>query len=198
MNQRDINPAAKDAAARRSFLARASAVAIGAIVTLFPFAAGLGVLVDPLRRRGTAGGDASLDTAGFVRICPLEALPADGVPRQFVVTSDVADAWSRTPGQRIGSLFLIRTEAGGKPHVSAFTATCPHLGCAVEYDAAEGRFECPCHESAFAADGHKLFGPSLRGLDPLAVKLLDDQGTREIWVEFRKFRAGIAERTPVG
>jgi Rieske Fe-S protein len=112
--------------------------------------------------------------------------------------ADVADAWTRTAGQRIGSVFLARTEADGKPRVTAFTATCPHLGCAVEFDAAGDRFECPCHESAFARDGRKLFGPSLRGLDPLDVKLVDDQGTQEIWVGFQRFRAGIAERIPVG
>ncbi|MEX0611952.1 MAG: hypothetical protein WD229_07510, partial [Pirellulales bacterium] len=62
----------------------------------------------------------------------------------------------------------------------------------------EDRFECPCHESAFAKDGQKLFGPSLRGLDPLEVKLVNDNGTQEIWVEFQRFRSGVAERIPVG
>jgi Rieske Fe-S protein len=72
------------------------------------------------------------------------------------------------------------------------------LGCAVEFDAAEDRFGCPCHESAFAKNGEKLFGPSLRGLDPLEVKLIDEGGTQEVWVAFQRFRAGIAERMPVG
>ncbi len=197
MNQVETSPNVNDAKGRRSFLIRVGAGILGGMLALFPFAAGLGVLLHPLRRRPVPSGDDALDTSGFVRICPLDSLPADGVPREFVVTADVADAWTRTAGQRIGSVFALRTEAEDKPQVRAFTATCPHLGCAVEFDAADDRFECPCHESAFGKDGEKLFGPSLRGLDPIDVKLVDENGTQEIWVDFRRFRAGIAERIPV-
>jgi nitrite reductase/ring-hydroxylating ferredoxin subunit len=199
MNHGDTVPGVNDASERRSFLTRFSAAVVGGILVLFPFAAGWGVLLHPLRNRNKRSGtDDALDRARFVRICALEALPADGVPHEFVVTADVADAWTRAAGQRIGAVFVARSEAAGKPQVTAFTATCPHLGCAVEFDPAENRFECPCHESAFAKDGQKLFGPSLRGLDPLEVKLVDDKGTQEIWVDFQRFRAGIAERIPIG
>jgi Rieske Fe-S protein len=120
------------------------------------------------------------------------------MPHEFVVTVDVVDAWTRATGQRIGSVFLTRTDGGDTPQVSAFTATCPHLGCAVEFDAGEKRFECPCHESGFDKDGERLFGPSLRGLDPLEIKLVDKGGAKEVWVAFQRFRAGVAERVPVG
>ena len=199
MNHGEAIPAVDDASERRSFLARFTAALIGGLLVLFPFAAGGGVLFHPLRRGGKPSGpDDTLDTSRFVRITALDALPADGLPHEFVVTADVADAWTRAAGQRIGSVFLARTEADGKPQVKAFTATCPHLGCAVEFDAAEERFECPCHESGFAKDGQKLFGPSLRGLDPLEVKLVDAGGSQEVWVDFQRFRAGVAERIPIG
>jgi menaquinol-cytochrome c reductase iron-sulfur subunit len=198
MQQGDVISNTPSNAGRRSFLSRLAAGLVAGVLVVFPFAAGWGVLLHPLRRRTPAEKDEPLDMAGFVRICPLESLPADGVPHEFVVTADVADAWTRSPGQRIGSLFLTRATADGEPRVIAFTATCPHLGCAVEFDAADGRFECPCHESAFAKNGEKLFGPSLRGLDPLEVKLVGDAGAMEVWVEFQQFRAGIEERTPIG
>jgi menaquinol-cytochrome c reductase iron-sulfur subunit len=183
---------------RRSFFARVAAIVAGGIAVIFPFAAGFGVVFDPLRRRQEAAGDDD-EMAGYSRICALDALPADGMPHQFVVTADTTDAWTRTLGQRVGLVFLLRQDAGDKPNVSAFTATCPHLGCAVEFDAAEDHFECPCHVSGFAKDdGRKLFGPSLRGLDELKVKLADKNGTQEVWVAFQHFRAGVAERIPVG
>jgi nitrite reductase/ring-hydroxylating ferredoxin subunit len=184
--------------ARRPFLTRLSAVVVGGIVTVFPFAAGWGVFSDPLRRRRAASddGNESLD-AGLVRICPLETLPADGLPHAFPVTSEAVDAWTRAPNQRIGEVFLTRSDVNGKPNVLAFTATCPHLGCAVEFNAAEDRYECPCHESAFAKDGKQLFGPSRRGLDPLDVKI-GDKEPREIMVKFQRFRAGVPERESVG
>src|SRR5688572_956051 len=113
---------------RRSFLTRASAGFVGVLVAAFPFVAGSGVLLHPLRRRRSAGDDQS-DAAGFIRVCPLSALPADGTPHQFVVTTDVTDAWTRAKNQRIGSVFLSRADDGGKPQITAFTSTCPHLGC---------------------------------------------------------------------
>lgn len=183
---------------RRSFFARIAATIAGGIALVFPFAAGSGVLFDPLRRRKQEAAGDEKQMAGYSRICALDALPADGMPRQFVVTADTADAWTRTRGQHVGMVFLLRKEEGGNPKVNAFTATCPHLGCAVEFDAAVDQFECPCHVSGFAKDGRKLFGPSLRGLDALDVKLADKGGTQEVWVAFRHFRAGVAERIPVG
>src|SRR5262245_17056360 len=117
---------------RRSFLTRTVTVIMGGIVFIFPFAAGLGVFFDPLRRRKSKNAGSVAD-ASFIRICPLDALPADGAPRLFPVITDVVDAWSKTPGQRIGSVFLTRTETDGKLTVTCFTSTCPHLGCAVDW-----------------------------------------------------------------
>jgi Rieske Fe-S protein len=186
-----------DPAERRSFLVRFAASVAGAIAALFPFAAGWGVISSPLRRtRGAKEGNGSA-AANVVRICPLDALPADGVPRQFSVIADVSDAWTHEPARRIGAVFLIRSNRDPSS-VTSFTTACPHLGCAVEYDQAKGQFKCPCHESGFAKDGEKLFGPSRRGLDPLKVKLEEHDGSKEIYVDFEQFQAGIAERKPIG
>jgi Rieske Fe-S protein len=185
--------------ARRAFFVSAAAVIIGGIVAVFPFAAGLGVLFDPLRRRARGATDESADDAvNFVRIGPLDVLPADGIPHQFALTFDVVDAWTRSPAQRVGTAFLTRTDTADGPKITAFSSVCPHLGCAVDYNGAAGEFECPCHASAFAKDGAKVIGPSLRGLDPLAVKLVENGDQQEIWVEYARFRAGIAERILVG
>jgi nitrite reductase/ring-hydroxylating ferredoxin subunit len=170
---------------------RSAAIAIGGLVALFPFVAGWGVLFNPLRRQA-AGGEK------FVRIGPLDLVPADGIPRQFSVSAEMTDAWARSPAQRIGSVFLSRTQTADGPKIIGLSSVCPHLGCAVDYDIAAGEFECPCHASAFAKDGAKLFGPSLRGLDPLPVKLVKVGSQQEIWVEPERFRPGIAERVPTG
>jgi menaquinol-cytochrome c reductase iron-sulfur subunit len=191
------NSAASGASARRSFMTRALAIVVGGMAMLFPFAVGAGVVLHPLRRSKKKG-DQQADLAGFVRICQLSALPADGLPHPFVVTTDVTDAWTHASNQRVGAVFLLRADAEGKPTITAFTAACPHLGCAVEFDSSRDRFECPCHESGFAKDGQKLFGPSLRGLDSLEVKLIGNDGAQDVLIAFRRFRAGVAERIPVG
>ncbi|MWB97368.1 Rieske (2Fe-2S) protein [Agromyces seonyuensis] len=55
----------------------------------------------------------------------------------------------------------------------AFSATCPHQGCAVA--PSSGEFECPCHGSRFAlADGAVLQGPATEGLAPVAVTVSGD------------------------
>jgi quinol---cytochrome c reductase iron-sulfur subunit, bacillus type len=184
---------------RRSFLTAGAALVIGGIVAVFPFAAGLGVLFDPLLRKrkgaGAAGGDQAIK---FVRVGPLDVLPADGAPHQFALTDDVVDAWTRSPAQRVGTAFLTRTDGANGPKVTALSSVCPHLGCAVDFNQKAGDFECPCHASAFAKDGARLFGPSLRGLDPLEVKLVKNGDETEIWVENARFRTGVAERILVG
>jgi len=184
---------------RRTFLTSAAAVVIGAIAAAFPFAAGFGVLFDPLRRRAKGNGVGDGEVADrFVRVGRLDVLPADGVPHQFALTDDVTDAWTRAPARQVGTAFLTRSDTADGPKITAFSSICPHLGCAVDYNRAKGEYDCPCHASAFAKDGKKRFGPSLRGLDPLAVKMVDHGGQQEIWVEWVRYRAGIAERTLVG
>jgi glycine/D-amino acid oxidase-like deaminating enzyme len=58
------------------------------------------------------------------------------------------------------------------PHnsVHEFSATCPHLGCVVAWNAAEKSWDCPCHGSRFSALGEVLNGPALGGLSPIEEK----------------------------
>jgi menaquinol-cytochrome c reductase iron-sulfur subunit len=191
-----------DDTARRSFLVRFGAVVFGAIVAVFPFLAGLGVIFDPCRRRktaastGAAGSDA--DDAKYVRICALDTLTAGGAPQPFpVILNVVDDAWTRTFDQKVGMVFLERSQAEGDSAVIAFNAACPHLGCFVDFNSAKGDFECPCHKSAFAKNGDFIFGPSRRGLDRLDVKLKTHEGQTDVYVAFQNFESGIAERKPI-
>jgi menaquinol-cytochrome c reductase iron-sulfur subunit len=206
MNEGDIErDHAQPGDERRSFLVRFAAVVCGGIVALFPFAAGWGVATDPWRRnRGASANNSdppaeSEDTSDpkYLPICSLAALPADGIPHAFPVVSDTTDAWTRAANQKVGMIFLERTDTNGKPNVVAFSAECPHLGCFVDFNPADKHFECPCHKSAFALDGAKIYGPSRRGLDQLLVKLQPSGDQTEVLVAFEKFQKGIAERKPM-
>jgi Rieske Fe-S protein len=83
---------------------------------------------------------------------------------------------------------VFRDDAGT---VRAFTTTCPHLGCAVDYDAAADKFRCPCHKSQFDRDGMRVSGPAKRGLDPLPTTV-DDEGN--VRVRFLRFKPDVPDR----
>lgn len=171
---------------RRGFVTKAAAVVVGGVVTACPVAAGVAVFVDPLMRRAAVEGRK-------IRVASLNALPADGVPRQFPVIVDSRDdAWNRFHNEPIGSVFLVRDAVTG--NITAFNATCPHAGCFVAYKSSSNQFACPCHESAFGIDGQPKFGPSPRALDELKTEV--DKMTGDIFVIFQEFYTGIQEKKP--
>ncbi|MCD4686251.1 MAG: Rieske 2Fe-2S domain-containing protein [Anaerolineae bacterium] len=69
-----------------------------------------------------------------------------------------------------GRFYLVRLEDGG---FLALYRKCTHLGCAVPWEPAEGKFVCPCHASAFEADGDVVNPPAPRALDRFAVAITE-------------------------
>ncbi|MBL8133121.1 MAG: Rieske 2Fe-2S domain-containing protein [Anaerolineae bacterium] len=67
-----------------------------------------------------------------------------------------------------GRFYLVRLPDGG---FLALYRKCTHLGCAVPWNPAEGRFVCPCHASAFEMDGEVINPPAPRPLDRFAVTI---------------------------
>ncbi|HVJ84931.1 MAG TPA: Rieske (2Fe-2S) protein [Caulifigura sp.] len=173
---------------RRNVLAGLAAGLIGTIVAVVPTIPGLGFLLHPLLKKKQAG-----STAGdeFVKVTTVDAIPADGSPRAFPVQMDVQDAWNKYPNRQVGSVFLSRDNKG---NVQCFSCVCPHLGCTINYEEKAKLYVCPCHASSFKLDGERnnLIPP--RSMDPLTARV-NDKG--EVEVEFKAFRAGIAERKAV-
>ena len=67
-----------------------------------------------------------------------------------------------------GPCFLARLPDGG---FLALSRTCTHLGCSLHWDAAAGRFQCPCHGSSFGLTGEVLTAPAPRPLDSYPVRI---------------------------
>ena len=125
----------------------------------------------------------------WIRVARLADLEP-GVPRRVDVVADERDAFTVTPKQLLGSVWLQREGEG----VKALSVTCPHLGCAIDLTPDRKAFACPCHTSRFALGGAAEAGPSPRGMDALATRVVDGQ----VEIDFRRFRTGTSSPEPIG
>ena len=181
---------AREDSDRRAFLQKAGSVIIGGAIVAGPAAVAVVVAIDPLTRGGQGGVMARLTT--------LDALVPGGPPQAFKVIADKTDAWTTYKDLPLGMVYLQRSTKG---KLTVFSATCPHLGCVVEFRNTEKdgeHFFCPCHESSFNVDGSLAPNntQAKRGLDTLEIdqeKLV----AGEVWVRFRKFKANIVEKKPI-
>jgi cytochrome b6-f complex iron-sulfur subunit len=57
----------------------------------------------------------------------------------------------------------------------AVNPKCTHQGCNVKWSAGEKRYDCPCHDSEFAADGKVLKGPAAKPLATYTAKIVGTQ-----------------------
>lgn len=173
---------------RRKFLTFATC-AIGGGVVVAAGVPALRMLADPLGKTTVTGATAPFDLG------PPDRFVLAAPPRKIdLLAPIVRDGWSSARDVVVGAVFVRRT--GPKPaDIDARSAICPHLGCAVSFDAAQKNYLCPCHESRFALTGAKLTGPSERGLDDLPVQLTADGRLKLTWVQYR---LGTATKEPVG
>jgi Rieske Fe-S protein len=171
---------------RRDFY-RYGTILLGNLVALALAVPGVAYLFDPLRRTSKRG--------AFRRLAKLSELKV-GEPRSYAVIDERQDAWVKYPPEPIGSVWLIRQPEGAEVQVIAFTAECPHLGCAVNL-APDGKgFLCPCHTSSFTVTGKPTNSVPPRGMDALDVELIGS-GDPEVLVKFQRFRTQEKERKPL-
>jgi cytochrome b6-f complex iron-sulfur subunit/menaquinol-cytochrome c reductase iron-sulfur subunit len=140
-------------------------------------------VVEPATAGGGAGG------GKWVRTVRLDSL-REGEPRRVAIVADHRDAWELQKQVELGAAWLVRRG----DTVSALNVTCPHLGCAIARGPSGDGYACPCHDSAFDADGKRLGGPSPRDLDRLATRIEDGF----VLVDFRQCRQGITDKVEIG
>jgi cytochrome b6-f complex iron-sulfur subunit len=87
-----------------------------------------------------------------------------------------ADAIAKDSGTivRFGTkpVILIRTAAGD---FHAFSATCTHLDCTVQYKKEQGVIWCACHNGKYDLTGRNIAGPPPRPLDEYRVVIQGDE-----------------------
>jgi Rieske Fe-S protein len=169
---------------RRAFL-KVVTTGLGALTAALAIIPGLGFLAGPARRLAESSRGGPLRVAGERDVKP-------GKPLRVTAVGPHEDAWLRLDRVTLGSCWLVRAVEDGP--IRAFSTVCPHLGCGVDFDEKSGKFNCPCHTSAFDLDGRCLGGPAPRGLDELETHV---EG-RDVLVRYQRFRVGTAKREPIG
>jgi len=69
-------------------------------------------------------------------------------------------------------VILLRTAAG---ELRAFSATCTHLDCTVQYRKDFGVIWCACHNGKYDLNGHNISGPPPRPLNEYKVILQGEE-----------------------
>ena len=152
-------------AGRRAWMWRAAMGGCAAVVTLGSagLAAWIGRAAGGHRlpggaaagRRSAVAAGSSADT-GDVAVARTGEV-GQGSAKRFTVARTGEPAW------------LVHLAAGG---FAAFSAVCTHAGCAVEFNASDQEFACPCHGAVYsAASGAVISGPAPAPLTRLPVRL---------------------------
>lgn len=170
---------------RRTFL-KVGVGAIGAGLATVVVAPALRAVLWPL------ADDAAVISGGNEFVVVGKRKEFGAVPVRVDIYADRVDAWNRIKNVKIGSAWVV--ERDGQLH--AFSTVCPHLGCAVDYNAEHEKFECPCHDSAFGLDGTCEAGPSPRPLDALSIE--EQEAGKLVSIRFERFKQGVEEKVKIG
>ena len=165
---------------RRSFLGALLAVGsvfVGALlsVPLIRFA------LFPLLRRTT-----ELKSSSLGELREFSSLTE---PVMHTIQIEQVDGWRRAISEK--AVYVTKDSQG---QLRVLTAVCPHLGCTIPWDKKRNQFVCPCHGAAFAPDGTRVRGPSLRGMDTLETSVENGQ----LLVRFQYFRQLVSNKEIIG
>ena len=133
-----VKPAREDTAPRRGFLGLFSLLAMG-----IGLIAGYGMLA-------------------FQAVRFLYPTKRGKKAWQFVSTLDALRTGDALPFTTPSGAKIVVARQGDAETADQFVAlssVCPHLGCAVHWEAQNDRFFCPCHNGAFDASGKATEGP---------------------------------------
>jgi menaquinol-cytochrome c reductase iron-sulfur subunit len=165
---------------RRSFLGALLAVGgffVGALlsVPLIRFA------LFPLLRRTT-----ELKESSVGALTDFSSLTE---PVMGTIQIEQVDGWRKAVSEK-----AVYVAKGTQGQLLVLTSICPHLGCTVPWDKEKNQFVCACHGATFAADGTRVSGPSLRGMDTLETSVQDGL----LLVRFQYFRQLVSDKEVIG
>jgi menaquinol-cytochrome c reductase iron-sulfur subunit len=110
-------------------------------------------------------------------------------PVMRTIQIEQVDGWRKAVSEK--AIYVTKDTQG---QLLVLTSICPHLGCTVPWNTERNQFVCPCHGAVYAADGTRVSGPSLRGMDTLETSVQDGQ----LLVRFQYFRQLVSDKEVIG
>jgi quinol---cytochrome c reductase iron-sulfur subunit, bacillus type len=110
-------------------------------------------------------------------------------PVMRTIQIEQVDGWRKAVSEK--AVYVTKDSQG---RLRVLTSICPHLGCTVPWNKEKSQFVCPCHGATFAADGTRVSGPPLRGMDTLETSVQDGQ----LQVRFQYFRQLVPDKEVIG
>src|ERR1700722_6482516 len=110
-------------------------------------------------------------------------------PVMRTIQIEQVDGWRKAVSEK--AVYVTKDSKG---QLRVLTSICPHLGCTVPWNKEKKQFVCPCHGATFAADGARVGGPSLRGMDALETSIQDGQ----LLARYQYFRQLVADKEVIG
>ncbi|HEY6337172.1 MAG TPA: ubiquinol-cytochrome c reductase iron-sulfur subunit [Candidatus Sulfotelmatobacter sp.] len=119
----------------------------------------------------------------------LDAFSSLTEPVLRTIQIEQVDGWRKAVSEK-----AVYVTKDGQGHPLVLSSICPHLGCTVPWSKEKNQFTCPCHGATFAADGTRISGPSLRGMDSLETSVENGQ----LLVRFQYFRQLVSDKEVIG
>lgn len=116
---------------------------------------------------------------------PLTDFTSLTEPLSKTIQVEEVDGWRKAVSEK--TVYVTKDSHG---QLCALSSICPHLGCTVPWVSAKKQFVCPCHGAVFAADGSRVSGPALRGMDSLETTTTNGQ----LLVRFQYFRQLVSDK----
>jgi len=145
---------------RRTFLLLAPLAGIGTIIASFGAAA-----FRFLRPVGVRAKDDWID------VMAINAINGSKPIAKKVLSEEIA-GWSTSTSEY--PVYVL-------PGNQVVSAVCPHEGCELSWQDDRSVFSCPCHDSSFAANGGRIYGPARRDMDHLPTRV--QNGVLQIQVQ---------------
>jgi Rieske Fe-S protein len=119
-------------------------------------------------RRRFLKGTLTVGGAAVIAACTPKGGPAGSQGDESGEEADPVEALAKGEGKIMEldgeEVAVYKDDAG---NVVKSSPVCPHQGCTVGWNAAEGTWDCPCHASRFEPDGSYISGPANEGLEPI-------------------------------